>query len=49
MVKYDYSAIPYFDNHTHELDYDRTGYTPEELSISFLHGFRDMPAAARKR
>ena len=46
MVKYDYSAIPYFDNHTHELDYDRTGYTPEELSISFLHGFRDMPAAA---
>ena len=37
MVKYDYSAIPYFANHTHELDYDRTGYTPEELSISFLH------------
>lgn len=37
--------IPFFDNHTHELDYDKTSYTETELSISFLHGFRDLEGA----
>jgi len=43
MVKSDYSDIPYFDNHTHELEYGKTAYTPEEFCLSFLHGFRDLP------
>ena len=34
--------IPLFDNHSHELDYEKCSYTPTELSISYLHGFRDI-------
>ena len=48
--------IPLFDNHSHELDYEKCSYTPTELSISYLHGFRDIegggaglrPAAFRR-
>ena len=34
--------IPLFDNHSHELYYEKCSYTPTELSISYLHGFRDI-------
>lgn len=39
----DYSTIPFFDNHTHPLDEDKTVFTPDTLALSWLHGFRDLP------
>lgn len=37
-----YCEIPFFDNHTHVLDYQKRHYKPEDLSMSFLHGFKDI-------
>ena len=39
---FDFSKLPFFDNHTHELNMSKTEVTTFEFTIHFLHGFRDI-------
>ena len=34
---------PFFDDHTHPLDPQKTVLTPEGLAMEFLHGYHDLP------
>jgi predicted TIM-barrel fold metal-dependent hydrolase len=40
---FDFSKLPFYDNHTHNMLMDKTEFTTRELTCSFLHGFRDVP------
>lgn len=39
---FNFSALPFYDNHTHALDMKKSSYTPLEFSINYLHGARDV-------
>jgi uncharacterized protein len=42
---FDFKNLPFYDNHTHDVSLDADHITPFDLSIQFLHGFRDVPPA----
>lgn len=39
---FDFTDLPFYDNHTHNMDMAKTDYTTRELTINYLHGFRDV-------
>lgn len=39
---FDLKSIPFYDDHTHDLDLKKTDYTPLQLITPFIHGFRDV-------
>jgi hypothetical protein len=55
---FNFNSLPFFDNHTHLINYEekdgkqicleKTELEPYQLAIPFLHGFRDVPPADGK-
>ena len=43
---FDFTNIPFFDNHTHRINVQNREITPLELAIAFVHGWGPLYPAA---
>ena len=44
---FDFTSMPFFDNHTHRINVDNRAITPLELAIAFVHGWGPVNPADR--
>ena len=47
-LMFDFSSIPFFDNHTHRIDVSNREIKPIDLGIAFMHGWGPINPTARR-